>query len=278
MTVRKVWVANRFGGGPPRSENGDISEPTFTSDLNAVRDAFQRFGLLDDRVAFLQGDLAERLEAAPIGRVALLRIDGRTADEIGAALEILYERVVPGGFIVIDDYWKPDCQEVVDRFRAERGIVDPIQRVDWSGAAWRKTERVEADDDAAGPGPAPQGKGLLPATKDLSVVVVVHNMRREAARTLYSLSSRYQQGLGELDYEVIVVENGSDPEQALGEGYVRGFGPEFTLRRPRRGVGSLAGEGAQPRHARISRARDRADDRRRPRAHPRGPAVGDARA
>lgn len=43
----------------------------------------------------------------------------------------------------------------------------------------------------------------------LSVVVVVHNMRREAARTFLSLSADYQRGIDRDAYEVIVVENGS---------------------------------------------------------------------
>lgn len=46
----------------------------------------------------------------------------------------------------------------------------------------------------------------------LSIVVVVYNMRREAPRTLFSLSPTYQQGVSAADYEVLVVENGSpDP-------------------------------------------------------------------
>ena len=52
-------------------------------------------------------------------------------------------------------------------------------------------------------------------------------MRREAARTLHSLSRAYQRGIDDLDYEVIVVENGSAPDQQLGEEFVRSFGPEF---------------------------------------------------
>ena len=43
----------------------------------------------------------------------------------------------------------------------------------------------------------------------LSVVVVVHNMRRELVRTLRSLSAACQHGIGADDYEVIVVDNGS---------------------------------------------------------------------
>jgi glycosyltransferase involved in cell wall biosynthesis len=45
----------------------------------------------------------------------------------------------------------------------------------------------------------------------VSVVVVVYNMAREAPRTLLSLSAGYQQHIEADDYEVIVVDNGSDP-------------------------------------------------------------------
>ena len=58
-------------------------------------------------------------------------------------------------------------------------------------------------------------------------MVVVYNMRREAARSLHALSRVYQQEVEDLDYEVIVVENGSASEQLLGDAFVRGFGPEF---------------------------------------------------
>jgi hypothetical protein len=45
----------------------------------------------------------------------------------------------------------------------------------------------------------------------VSVVVVVHNMAREAPRTLRSLSATYQRHIDPNDYEIIVVDNGSEP-------------------------------------------------------------------
>lgn len=45
---------------------------------------------------------------------------------------------------------------------------------------------------------------------NISVVVIIHNMQREAPRTLHSLSPAYQQGISAEDYEVLVYENGSD--------------------------------------------------------------------
>jgi glycosyltransferase involved in cell wall biosynthesis len=59
----------------------------------------------------------------------------------------------------------------------------------------------------------------------LSVIVNFYNMRREAERTLLSLSRRYQRGIEDLCYEVIVIDNGSS--EPLDEGYVQSFGEEF---------------------------------------------------
>ena len=52
-------------------------------------------------------------------------------------------------------------------------------------------------------------------------MLCVYNMRREAERTLWSLSRAYQNGIEDLDYEVIVVENGSSESQKLGEDFVK---------------------------------------------------------
>ena len=65
---------------------------------------------------------------------------------------------------------------------------------------------------------------------DLSVVVNFYNMRREAERTLTSLSRAYQLGIEGLEYEVLCLDNGSDPP--LEQDFVESFGPEFRLVRP----------------------------------------------
>lgn len=44
---------------------------------------------------------------------------------------------------------------------------------------------------------------------ELSVIVIAHNMPRQAMNTLYSLSSQFQRGVSETAYEVLVVENNS---------------------------------------------------------------------
>jgi cephalosporin hydroxylase len=225
----RVWVANDFGG----RANDPNRAPTFRPNLNTVREGFARFGLFDDRVAFLQGPPSRTLAAAQIDKVSLLRVDGHEPDEVRAALDSLYGKVAPGGFVIIDDYGHPACRAVVDAFRSEHDVVDPLERVGWDGGVWRKTT------ESGGAGEtrtAPEGEdNRIPsevadpttATRDLSVVVVFHNMRREATRTLHSLSRAYQQGIEDLDYEVIAVDNGSEAGERLGEELVSSFGPEF---------------------------------------------------
>lgn len=61
----------------------------------------------------------------------------------------------------------------------------------------------------------------------ISVIVAFRNMAREAPRTLYTLSSAYQQGVTAADYEVIAVDAGS--AVPLTEDDVRRHGPNFRL-------------------------------------------------
>ena len=69
---------------------------------------------------------------------------------------------------------------------------------------------------------------LVKRSNKLSIVVVFHNMVREAERTLYSLGCHYQSGVNAEDYEVIAIDNGS--ERPLAEDRVREFGSNFTYR------------------------------------------------
>jgi len=59
----------------------------------------------------------------------------------------------------------------------------------------------------------------------LTVVVVFHNMRREAERTLYSLSTNYQVDVSGDEYEIVAIDNGS--VRPLDAARVREFGANF---------------------------------------------------
>ncbi|MBJ6926944.1 class I SAM-dependent methyltransferase, partial [Vibrio cholerae] len=82
----------------------------------SVRGNFERFGLLDDQVAFLPGWFKDTLPKAPVERLAVLRLDGDMYGSTIDTLEALYAKVSPGGFIIVDDYILKACRAAVDDY------------------------------------------------------------------------------------------------------------------------------------------------------------------
>jgi O-methyltransferase len=144
---RRMWVADSFEGLPaPRTEVDaglDFTEermPWLAASLTAVQDNFRTYDLLSDQVCFIAGWFSETLASSGVGKIALLRIDADLYESTRDVLRALYDRVTPGGFIIVDDYHAfRACRTAVDELRAERGIVDPLRRVDWTGTYWRKS-------------------------------------------------------------------------------------------------------------------------------------------
>lgn len=143
---RRVWVADSFEGLPPPDAKYPADagsrlhavEPLRIT-LNEVRENFERYGLLDDQVQFLPGWFKDTLAEAPIDKLALLRLDGDMYGSTIEALDALYEKITPGGFVIIDDYGAVEaCQKAVEHFRAGHRITSPLIAVDWTGVYWQK--------------------------------------------------------------------------------------------------------------------------------------------
>ena len=73
-----------------------------------MRHNFERYGLLDDRVRFLEGWFKDTLPTAPIERLSLMRLDGDMYESTMQAIEALYPKLSPGGFCIVDDYGSYD--------------------------------------------------------------------------------------------------------------------------------------------------------------------------
>ena len=145
-TERTVWMADSFQGLPkPRAEHpADAddqhwSQPFLAVSVDQVKANFARYGMLDDRVRFLEGWFADTLPGAPIDKLAVLRADGDMYGSTMDVLDALYDKVSIGGFVIIDDYGEiPQCRAAVEDFRAEHKITEPVERIDGSGVFWRR--------------------------------------------------------------------------------------------------------------------------------------------
>src|SRR3954453_14297624 len=147
VTSRKVYVVDSFDGLPPpkpdkfsRDEGLNLHlYRELAVSLEQVKDNFSRYGLLDEQIVFIKGLFQNTLPSLDAGPFGLIRIDGDLYESTYVALNALYPKLSPGGFVIIDDYGAlPACQAAVLDYRTLMGIESPIQQIDWTGSWWQK--------------------------------------------------------------------------------------------------------------------------------------------
>jgi hypothetical protein len=138
---RSVVVADSFQGFPASDVDEPVDHELLVAPLDDVRDAFARLGL-DHGVEFVAGFFEATLPALADRTWALVRLDADTYEATRLALRVLYPGLAPGGVLIIDDYgsWG-GCRRAVEEFRAEHGIREPLEQIDFT--AWRWTRRSE---------------------------------------------------------------------------------------------------------------------------------------
>ncbi|MFZ2106735.1 MAG: TylF/MycF family methyltransferase [Roseiarcus sp.] len=139
---RTVWVADSFEGLPVPKDSRDGADFSHVEHLavsiEQVRANFARFDLLDAQVRFLKGWFCDTLATAPIERLAVLRLDGDLYSSTMDALEALYPKVSPGGYVIVDDYgsW-PECKRAVDEYTNKNNIQVDLNVIDGTDVFWR---------------------------------------------------------------------------------------------------------------------------------------------
>lgn len=142
---RDLWLFDSFEGLPrPGVEDFVGDDPRNTGDhlralpegscLGTIEDVRQRLfveeGFPEDRVHLVKGWFQDTLpdHAEAVGPVSVLRIDGDWYESTKVSLEYLFDAVVPGGFVIVDDYFScVGCKKAVDEFRSERSLHGSIR-------------------------------------------------------------------------------------------------------------------------------------------------------
>jgi len=78
-----------------------------------------------------------------VGGIVLLHLDCDWYESVKCCLEELYDQVVDGGVVVIDDYgqWQ-GCKQAVDEFMKAREITAPLEQIDSTGVYFIKKMAV----------------------------------------------------------------------------------------------------------------------------------------
>jgi Macrocin-O-methyltransferase (TylF). len=144
---RKVYAADSFAGLPPPNledyplnANWNFHQyKELAVSLEEVKDNFSRYGLLDDQVEFVKGNFTDTLPLLDAGPFSLMRLDGDWYESTYVALDALYPKLSPGGFVILDDVnFLPPCTQAVADYRSRHGITAPMHEVDWSASWWQK--------------------------------------------------------------------------------------------------------------------------------------------
>lgn len=90
--------------------------------LEDVKQGFEKVPYPDDKIHFVKGTVEETLPGQAPDEIAILRLDTDWYESTRHELVTLYDRLVPGGVLIIDDYGSfQGAKQAVDEFVAETG-------------------------------------------------------------------------------------------------------------------------------------------------------------
>jgi len=114
----------RIGEGKTAAEMLQTSDKTAkvwaVASLEDVREGLQTLPYPQERFHLVEGPVEETIPDAAPARIALLRLDTDWYESTRHELEHLYDRLEPGGVLIIDDYgsWQ-GAREATDEFLAK---------------------------------------------------------------------------------------------------------------------------------------------------------------
>jgi O-methyltransferase len=149
---RRLWLYDTFAGMSEPTEK-DVSLDGLAAnahwdEIRADRDgAIFAYASLEDvqanmastgvareRVEYVRGPVEQTMPGKIPDRIALLRLDTDWYESTKHELEHLWERLEPGGVLIIDDYghWA-GARQAVDEYFANRPDAPLLARVDYTG-------------------------------------------------------------------------------------------------------------------------------------------------
>jgi O-methyltransferase len=144
---RKVIVADSFQGLPDDAQDPNdqaahlLLQPLqhLAASREQVEASLDFFGLKDEQVIFLEGWFKDTLPKLESKQLAIARLDGDYFESTWDAITVLYPKLSPGGYLIVDDYNLPlGCKHAIDEYRAANDIHEEIIEINGQSVYWRK--------------------------------------------------------------------------------------------------------------------------------------------
>jgi len=126
----------------PLTHFGKVGD-NLSGGINNVYNTFNKLNLNVDNVILVKGFFQDTLQIQEnidnIGKIAVLRLDGDWYESTKICLEKLYDKVIDGGIIIIDDYGHfIGAKMATDEFRCKNNITSPLIQTDYTEFYWIK--------------------------------------------------------------------------------------------------------------------------------------------
>jgi O-methyltransferase len=130
---RKLWVYDSFEGLPspsPEDRNQGI-QGAFSITVEDFQKNLISAGVYSETNPIItKGWFKDTLPHTKAEQIAFLRLDGDLYESTWEALLYLYDRVINGGIIYVDDYGSFNgCSKAVNKFRIKRKIYEPLHYI-----------------------------------------------------------------------------------------------------------------------------------------------------
>ena len=149
----KIFGLDSFEGMPKITDEdiGDYNkyDPVYwvgklnEDGINSVYATFNKLNLKMDNVKLIKGFFENTLQIQEniddIGKISVLRLDNDWYKSTKLCIEKLYNNVIVGGVIIIDDYGVfIGCKKAIDEFRTNNNITSPLIQTDGEEYYWIK--------------------------------------------------------------------------------------------------------------------------------------------
>lgn len=143
LQSRRLWLYDSFEGMPETTEEDGAEAVEWVGKCvgseSSVKEVLRKCGVPETQTLIRKGWFENTFTAPLPERVALIHIDADWHSSVTLCLDTFYDRIEPGGVVILDDfgYWE-GCREAFYDFCVRRNLKPLLERAGAYQAYWIK--------------------------------------------------------------------------------------------------------------------------------------------